>query len=312
MHRNKVASTVLLVAMVVAVLAPMPLTAQATESNVEIVTQPQGGEIAPGESLNLSVTARLREGAEVPAGAEIRYQWYNAAGEIAGATANALSVREPGTYHVEVWADRGAGNGQDSGRAKSNDAVVTMYINVPFTKLVEQDGDAAPGAETFRFEIFETLAQSQYTLSSDSVQTDGEGDFEGALRISFTSLDSLHNLSEGFKVREIVEEKDGWEYSDAEWYVGLSVGDRVSSVDFSFYEIIDGDPQMNDPEEAMIFVNTYAAGDAAGADASGAADVPQTGDRAGTFGLLATAIASMLGICGLMVWRKRRQANGTW
>ncbi|MCL2504138.1 MAG: hypothetical protein FWE94_06035 [Coriobacteriia bacterium] len=294
--------------MAVAAFAVMPLTAWAAESNVEIVAQPQGGGIELGESLSLSVTAKLREGAQVPTGAEISYQWYNADGEITGATTSTLSVREPGTYYVEAWAERDAGGE----RARSNDAVVTMYIDVPLIKLVEQDGDVAPGAETFRFEIFEMSAQSQYTLLSDSIQTDGEGDFEGALRISFTSLDDLRNLAEGFKVREIAETKDGWEYSDAEWYVGLTIDPDVSSVDFFFCEVIDGNPQMNDPQEAMLFVNTYTAADAADADKSDAADVPQTGDHANTLGWVVTAIASVSGACGLMAWKKRRQVNGTW
>ena len=135
----------------------------------------------------------------------------------------------------------------------------TVIIRVPLVKTVEQGGAAAPGEETFEFEVFDTLNELSNPLNilNGSIDTDGTGDFDGLFTFGVTMAD-VGILSEGFYLREVNGGKTGWAYSDAIWFVNFYRGQQFELV-VQVYEVIDGEINNDVPQEAAAFTNVYTA-----------------------------------------------------
>ena len=104
---------------------------------------------------------------------------------------------------------------------KPEDPLVTYEI--PFTKTVKQDGNVAPGEETFKFEIFDIGNGNENNYKdvtyTASVKTNGKGTYDGKLVINGPSSQVSEFVCEGFFVREVKGTTQNWTYSDAVWSV---------------------------------------------------------------------------------------------
>lgn len=99
--------------------------------------------------------------------------------------------------------------------------IYTGY-EIPFTKTVKLGGNAAPGQETFKLEIFDVRNNNLTNygnLYTAAVTTNGVGDYDGKLVISGPA-DSVEALvCEDFYVREKNAGTANWTYDDAVWHI---------------------------------------------------------------------------------------------
>lgn len=136
----------------------------------------------------------------------------------------------------------------------------SIRVEVPFKLTVKKTGEMTPGQETFRFIIEEFGAPTTYTLVQDTVETNGEKTYEG--KFIFTlSEDLAGNLSEGFVIRQVKGNADGWTYDETKFYAIPVFVDSYESVGgWSFFKF-DQNNEMdhNNPLEEIGFTNSYSA-----------------------------------------------------
>ena len=135
---------------------------------------------------------------------------------------------------------------------KKDDVVDPITVYIPITKVVEQTGFKAPGAETFKFEVYDFRYQGEVTVVSDTIETNGVGTYEGNIVIEVETIDVI---SEGFLIKEVKGTKDGWTYSEAVYDVMPVYDDNLGWTDEFTYTIEEnGDPVTYDE---AVFVNSY-------------------------------------------------------
>lgn len=138
-------------------------------------------------------------------------------------------------------------------------------VEIPFTKIVKQDGNRAPGSQAFELEIFDignsNAEDYQNVTYTAKVDTNGAKIYNGELVISGPAEEIAQYTSEGFYVREKNTGAAYWTYSDAVWHVmfestnnGLVYtiypATKKTSDNGDYYE--DGDAA-----EKMSFTNIY-------------------------------------------------------
>lgn len=136
----------------------------------------------------------------------------------------------------------------------------SIRVEVPFKLTVKKTGEMTPGQETFRFIIEEFGAPTIYTLVQDTVETNGEKTYEG--KFIFTlSEDQAGNLSEGFVIRQVKGNADGWTYDETKFYAIPVFVDSYESVgDWSFLKFDqNNEMEYNNPLEEIGFTNSYSA-----------------------------------------------------
>lgn len=135
---------------------------------------------------------------------------------------------------------------------KKDDVVDPITVYIPVTKVVEQTGFKAPGAETFTFEVFgfENSNQIEWSYVSNTVETNGVGTYEEDIIIE-TEDESL--VYEPFFIKETKGTKEGWTYSEAVYKV-IPVFENNDFVGFEFEIEENGDPVTYDE---AVFVNSY-------------------------------------------------------
>ncbi len=143
--------------------------------------------------------------------------------------------------------------------------VLTDYteVTIPFEKVVTTGGNKKPGTENFSLDIFwvinENEDQYEDVKVKSSVTTNGTGTFNGSLTISGPKEQVEAYLIGGFLVREKVDNKTGWTYSDSMWYVYPNPDDDNSIEYYKANYIADKDEYELDPEpyNIMSFENVY-------------------------------------------------------
>ena len=134
-------------------------------------------------------------------------------------------------------------------------------LEIPFTKTVKLGGNVGPGKTDFTIAVcgVRNGALSQYTDVTYKVviTTNGAGSYDGKLVISGPADKVGDFVSEGFFVREVNDNRSGWTYSDAVWYV--SPGGEIfpakteTTANGEFYVVAD----TADAESKMTFENIY-------------------------------------------------------
>ncbi len=136
----------------------------------------------------------------------------------------------------------------------------SVRVEVPFKLTVKKTGEMTPGQETFHFVIEEFGAPTIYTLVQDTVETNGEKTYEG--KFIFTlSGDQAGNLSEGFVIRQVKGNADGWTYDETKFYAIPVFADSYESIrDWSFLKFDqNNEMEYNNPLEEIGFTNSYSA-----------------------------------------------------
>lgn len=136
----------------------------------------------------------------------------------------------------------------------------SIRVEVPFKLTVKKTGEMDPGQETFKFAVEKFGAPVTYTLVQDTVETNGEKTYEG--KFIFTiSDDQAGNLSEGFVIRQVKGNAEGWTYDETMFYAVPLFADSYDSVRGWVFLKFDenGELEYNDPMEEIGFTNSYSA-----------------------------------------------------
>ena len=198
----------------------------------------------------------------------------------------------------------------------TQEAVTT--IEMPFVKTVKQGGSAAPGKQTFEFEIFDigngnTEGYKDVTVTA-KVETGGAGDYKGKIMITGPVSQVEEMISEGFYIREKNTGSAGWTYSDAVYHAVFHLTGTGSSFELFPAEkrsSENGDYYVHVQETAvdsMVFVNTYtnnAAPDTSG-QTGGSSNTGDNSDPALWAALLAI---SMLIAAGIVLYGRKKRSE---
>ena len=137
-----------------------------------------------------------------------------------------------------------------------------IEVEIPIAKTVEQGGNAAPGRETFTFELLkgdgeDTEGTPLYqSLGTAEITTNGVGTTEHSLKFRVPGdLDGADGFSKNYiYLRELAGNAAGWTYSDALYQVYRNLQDDQTYT-YSFNRV-DGEDAVYNLEKAT-FTNTY-------------------------------------------------------
>ena len=135
-----------------------------------------------------------------------------------------------------------------------------IKIEVPFKLTVKKTGEMDPGKETFKFAIERFGATTEYVLVQDTVETEGEKTYEG--KFIFTIKENqAGNLSEGFVIRQVKGNAEGWTYDETKFYAIPMFADTYTNVaGWSFLKYDENaELDYNNPLEEIGFTNSYSA-----------------------------------------------------
>ena len=150
----------------------------------------------------------------------------------------------------------------------------TETVTIPFTKVVKQGGNAAPGKQSFELELIQTDTEvaSKLTVNA-TIDTTGVGTYNGTMTISGPEELVESFISNDFFVREKNTGATYWTYDDTVWLVryeaatAYSAGEAANgNGDFVIYYTVlepEGDEshyvmdESKAPASRMTFTNTY-------------------------------------------------------
>lgn len=186
----------------------------------------------------------------------------------------------------------------------------SIRVEVPFKLTVKKTGEMTPGQETFHFIIEEFGAPTIYTLVQDTVETNGEKTYEG--KFIFTlSEDLAGNLSEGFVIRQVKGNADGWTYDETKFYaipVFVDSYERVGG--WSFFKF-DQNNEMdhNNPLEEIGFTNSYSAKKPVTPPATQKPEAPKAGDNSMKALWITLLLVSAATLTGITLYSRKKRAN---
>ena len=181
----------------------------------------------------------------------------------------------------------------------------SIRVEVPFKLTVKKTGEMDPGKETFKFAIEKFGATTAYTLVQDTVETNGEKTYEG--KFIFTiSEDQAGNLSEGFVIRQVKGNAEGWTYDETKFYAIPQFVDSYESVRGWSFRKFDQNNELeyNNPIEEIGFTNSYNAKKPVTPPES-----PKTGNGSMLGLWLALLFVSGAAMTGTVVYSRKMKAN---
>lgn len=186
----------------------------------------------------------------------------------------------------------------------------SVRVEVPFKLTVKKTGEMTPGQETFHFVIEEFGAPTIYTLVQDTVETNGEKTYEG--KFIFTlSGDQAGNLSEGFVIRQVKGNADGWTYDETKFYAIPVFADSYESIrDWSFLKFDqNNEMEYNNPLEEIGFTNSYSAKNPVTPPASQDSEAPKAGDNSMKALWITLLLVSAASLTGTTLYSRKKRAN---
>ncbi len=125
---------------------------------------------------------------------------------------------------------------------------------------MKKTGEMDPGKETFKFAIERFGATTEYVLVQDTVETEGEKTYEG--KFIFTIKENqAGNLSDGFVIRQVKGNAEGWTYDETKFYaIPMFVDTYTNVAGWSFLKYDENaELDYNNPIEEIGFTNSYSA-----------------------------------------------------
>ncbi len=182
-----------------------------------------------------------------------------------------------------------------------------VRIEVPFKLTVKKTGEMDPGKETFKFVLGRFGATTEYTVVQDTVETEGEKTYDG--KFVFTvKADQIHNLSEGFVIRQVKGNADGWTYDETAYYVMPEFTDN-GPTSWTFFGIGENErPDMEKPMEEIGFTNSYNAKKPVTPPAPQKPESPKTGNGSMIGLLVALLFVSGAAMTGVVMYSRKKKA----
>ena len=176
-----------------------------------------------------------------------------------------------------------------------------IRIEVPFKLTVKKTGEMDPGKETFKFVLERFGATTEYTVVQDTVETEGEKIYD--CKFIFTiKADQAGNLSEGFVIRQVKENAEGWTYDETKFYaIPMFVDTYTNVAGWSFLKYDENaELDYNNPIEEIGFTNSYNAKKP---------EPPKTGDGSITVLWIALLLVSAVSLTGITLYSRKKRAN---
>ena len=190
-----------------------------------------------------------------------------------------------------------------------------IRIEVPFKLTVKKTGEMDPGKESFKFVVERFGAPVEYTVVQDTVETEGEKTYDG--KFVFTiSANQAGNLSEGFVIRQVKGNAEGWTYDETKFYATPMFADTYTNVAgwrFLKYDE-NAEPDYNNPIEEIGFTNSYNAKKPVTPPApqkpeSPKTESPKTGDSNMAGLWIALLFVSAASLTGTTLYSRKKRAN---
>ena len=185
-----------------------------------------------------------------------------------------------------------------------------IRIEVPFKLNVKKTGEKDPGKETFKFVVERFGAPVDVVLVQDTIETNGEKTYEG--KFIFTiGANQAGNLSEGFVIRQVKGNAEGWTYDETKFYAIPMFADTYTNVAGWRFLKYDENAELdyNNPIEEISFTNSYNAKKPVTPPAPQPGS-PETGDSSMTGLWIALLFVSGAALTGTTLYfRKKRVTN---
>ena len=185
-----------------------------------------------------------------------------------------------------------------------------IRIEVPFKLTVKKTGEKDPGKETFKFALERFGATTEYTVVQDTVETEGEKTYDG--KFIFTiGANQAGNLSEGFVIRQVKGNAEGWTYDEAKFYARPIFADSYSNVaGWSFLKYDENaEFDYNNPIEEIGFTNSYNAKKPVTPPSPQKPKSPKTGDSSMPVFWIALFLVSGIAMTGTALYSRKKRAN---
>ena len=185
-----------------------------------------------------------------------------------------------------------------------------IRIEVPFKLTVKKTGEMDPGKETFKFVVERFGAPVEYVLVQDTVETEGEKTYDG--KFVFTiSANQAGNLSEGFVIRQVKGNAEGWTYDETKFYATPMFADTYTNVAGWRFLKYDENAELdyNNPIEEIVFTNSYNAKKPVTPPAPQKTESPKTGDSNMAGLWIALLFVSAASLTGTTLYSRKKRAN---
>lgn len=185
-----------------------------------------------------------------------------------------------------------------------------IRIEVPFKLTVKKTGEMDPGKETFKFALEKFGATTEYTVVQDTVETEGEKTYDG--KFVFTiSANQAGNLSEGFVIRQVKGNAEGWTYDETKFYAMPMFADTYTNVAGWRFLKYDENAELdyNNPIEEIGFTNSYNAKKPVTPPVPQKTESPKTGDSNMAGLWIALLFVSAASLTGTTLYSRKRRAN---
>ena len=188
-----------------------------------------------------------------------------------------------------------------------------IRIEVPFKLTVKKTGEKDPGKETFKFVVERFGAPVDVVLVQDTIETNGEKTYEG--KFIFTiGANQAHNLSEGFVIRQVKGNAEGWTYDETKFYAMPMFADTYTNVAGWRFLKYDENAELdsNNPIEEIGFTNSYNARNPVvppTPQESESPKSPKVGDSSMAGLWIALLFVSGAAMTGIVVYSRKRKAN---
>ena len=185
-----------------------------------------------------------------------------------------------------------------------------IRIEVPFKLDVKKTGEMDLGKETFKFVVERFGAPVEYVLVQDTVETEGEKTYDG--KFVFTiSANQAGNLSEGFVIRQVKGNAEGWTYDETKFYAMPMFADTYTNVAGWRFLKYDENAELdsNNPIEEIGFTNSYNAKKPVTPPAPQKPESPKTGDSNMAGLWIALLFVSTASLTGTTLYSRKKRAN---
>ena len=147
-------------------------------------------------------------------------------------------------------------------------------------------------------------------LVQDTIETNGEKTYEG--KFIFTiGANQAGNLSEGFVIRQVKGNAEGWTYDETKFYAIPMFADTYTNVAGWRFLKYDENAEFdyNNPIEEIGFTNSYNAKKPVTPPAPQKTESPKTGDSNMAGLWIALLFVSAASLTGTTLYSRKRRAN---
>lgn len=186
----------------------------------------------------------------------------------------------------------------------------SIRVEVPFKLTVKKTGEMAPGQETFKFAVEKFGAPTTYAVVQDTVETNGEKTYDG--KFVFTiGANQAGNLSEGFVIRQVKGNAEGWTYDETKFYaIPLFVDSYENVGGWSFFTFDQNNElEHNNPIREIGFTNSYNAKKPVTPPTPQKPESPKTGDSSMPGLWIALLFVSAASLTGTTLYFRKKRVN---